>query len=497
MLQPRLRREEPVTTERLGGVDMTRDPDPGSIHLATDPFGADRQRLQRLVRQQDRVQHLQRIHRRRRPPHQLLDELDREHLTHIAADPHRLRIELIHPRHQYRSRRWELVHIVRRECDCTHELSMTKGCHSLGRRPDPNPGAPIHEPYRILVQLTITPATVRVMVTETHHGTSMRAVIHERYGPPDVLRLTHVPVPTPAADQVLIKVHAATVNRTDTGFRQGKPWFVRFFSGLRRPKQQILGSEVAGTIEAIGSAVTEFAVGDRVFGVHPDKFGAHAEFMCMAETAPLTSMPTDTSFEEAASVSDGFILAVSGLRSAGIGPGQRIVVYGASGSIGTAAVQLAKHFGAHVTAVCNTANVDLVRSLGADVVLDYTADDGAGDFATNGEQYDFIFDAVGKYAYRKCKRSLVVGGVYISTDLGDRCENPVLPIWTRFVGPSTVKFPIPKYRKADVIFLRELMEAGEYRAVIDRRYPLEEIVEATRYVDSAQKTGNVVITVSE
>ena len=233
----------------------------------------------------------------------------------------------------------------------------------------------------------------------------MRAVIHERYGPPDVLRLTHLPVPTPAADQVLIKVHAATVNRTDTGFRQGKPWFVRFFSGLRRPKQQILGSEVAGTIEAIGSAVTEFAVGDRVFGVHPDKFGAHAEFMCMAadRAARPRCRPMPVS-RKRHRCRDGFILALSCLRSAGIGPGQRIVVYGASGSIGTAAVQLAKHFGAHVTAVCNTANVDIVRSLGADVVLDYTANDGTGDFTTNGETYDFIFDAVGKYAYRKCKR---------------------------------------------------------------------------------------------
>ncbi len=225
--------------------------------------------------------------------------------------------------------------------------------------------------------------------------------------------------------------------------------------------------------------------------MHPDRFGAHADYMCVAHDAPLTTMPSGASFEEAASVSDGFILAISGLRSAGVRPGQRVLVYGASGSIGTAAVQVAKHFGAQVTAVCNTSNVELVRSLGAHAVIDYTIDD----FTTNGETYDFIFDAVGKHAYRNCKHSIVAGGVYISTDLGDRWQNPILSIWTRFVGPATVNFPIPKYSKADVILLKGLMEAGEYRAVIDRRYPLEEVVEATRYVETGQKTGNVVVTV--
>lgn len=320
----------------------------------------------------------------------------------------------------------------------------------------------------------------------------MRAVVHTRYGPPEVLRLEEVERPAPAADDVLIKILATTVNRTDCGFRSADPFISRFFSGLRRPNKAILGSELAGEVEAVGAAVTEFAVGDHVFGVNAGDFSAHAEFVCMREDAPLAKKPSGMTFEEAAAVCDGVILALTFLRRANVHKGQKILIYGASGSIGTAGVQLAKHFDAHVTAVCNTSNVETVRSLGADEVIDYTRED----FSKNGKTYDVIFDAVGKHSFRRCRGSLKREGRYLATDLGFGWQNPVLALWSSRFGRKKVLFPIPRYTKKDVLFLKGLIEAGEYRAVIDRRYPLEQVVEATRYVETEQKTGNVVLTVS-
>ncbi len=317
----------------------------------------------------------------------------------------------------------------------------------------------------------------------------MRAVVHDRYGPPDVLRLDDVERPVPEDDEVLVAVHATTVNRTDCGFRNPTPFFVRGFSGLLRPKNKILGTELAGEVVAVGAAVTEFKVGDHVFGVQADRFGAHAEFVCVREDGPLARKPNNMTFEEAAAVCDGVILARTCLRWAGVREGQRIVVYGASGSIGTAGVQLAKHLGAHVTAVCNTANVDRVRSLGADEVIDYTQED----FTENGETYDVIFDAVGKHSFRRCRRSLAKGGIYAVTDLGFLWQNPLLALLTKLFRTRRVMMPIPKYKKADVLFLKELIEAGAYRAVIDRYYPLEEVVEATRYVETGLMNAHRVI----
>jgi NADPH:quinone reductase-like Zn-dependent oxidoreductase len=320
----------------------------------------------------------------------------------------------------------------------------------------------------------------------------MRAVVYTRYGSPGVLRLAEVERPTPKDDEVLIRIHATTVNRTDCGFRKAEPFIVRFFSGLLRPKRPILGTELAGEVEAIGTAVTQFEVGDAVFGVRANDFGAHAEFVCMSETAPLAKKPADLTFEEAAAVCDGATLALTYLRAADVGNGQRILIYGASGSIGTAAVQLARHFGADVTAVCKTPNVETVRSLGADKVIDYTRED----FTERAETYDVVFDAVGKLSFGRCKGSLDQGGIYMSTDLGPRWENPVLALWTSRIGSKKVLIPLPRYTKQDVLFLKDLIEAGEYRAVIDRRYALEQVVDATRYVETEQKTGNVVLTVS-
>lgn len=318
----------------------------------------------------------------------------------------------------------------------------------------------------------------------------MRAVVYDRYGPPDVLRLDEVTRPSPADDEVLVKVHATTVNRTDTGFRQGKPFVVRFFSGLRRPKRQILGTELAGEIEEVGTAVSAFALGDRVFGVHANNFGAHAEFVCMRENAPLAKMPSNVSFEEAAAVCDGVVLAWTYLRVADVRADQRILVYGASGSIGTAAVQLAKDAGAEVVAVCDTKGVEVVESLGADRVVDYTAVDWT---AIEGD-FDLVLDAVGKIAFGSCKHLIKPGGLFMTTDFGPKLEVLYLPLLTRFAR-RRVRFPLPKYTNDKVTDLAELLAQGKYRAVIDRTYPLEEVVEATRFVETGQKIGNVVLTV--
>jgi NADPH:quinone reductase-like Zn-dependent oxidoreductase len=317
----------------------------------------------------------------------------------------------------------------------------------------------------------------------------MRAVVYDRYGPPDVLRLAEVERPVPRQDEVLIRIHATTVNRTDCGLRSADLFISRFFTGLRRPKQRILGMELAGTVEAVGADVSEFAVGDPVFGVKA--YGAHADFVCMRQDAALAHKPTNMSFAEAAAVCDGALIALSCLRGADLRPGRSILIYGASGSVGTAGVQLAHHFGAAITAVCNTKNLALVQSLGAGTVIDYTRDD----FTKNGQTYDVIFDAVGKHSYRRSRGSLQRGGTYIDTDLGFLWHVPLLVLLTRWIGTKRVKLGIARYTKEDVLFLKGLIEAGKYRAIIDRSYPLAEVVEATRYVETEQKTGNVVLTV--
>jgi NADPH:quinone reductase-like Zn-dependent oxidoreductase len=314
----------------------------------------------------------------------------------------------------------------------------------------------------------------------------MRAVVHDRYGPPEVLQIEEVERPVPADDEVLVRVRASTVTRTDCGVRAAKPFFARAFTGLRRPKQRIAGMELAGEVVEIGSGVTEFSVGDRVFGV---RSGANAEYVCAREQGALAHMPEGMSFEEAAATPDGAILALACLGTADLREGSTIVVYGASGAIGTAGVQIAKHYGAHVTAVCNTKNVELVRSLGADEVIDYERED----FTKNGKTYDVVFDAVGKHSFRRCRGSLKEGGTYIETDLGFMWHVPPLALLTRWIGDKRVRLPIPRYSKENVLLVQGLVEAGEYRPVIDRVYPLEQVVEATRYVETGQKTGNVVL----
>jgi NADPH:quinone reductase-like Zn-dependent oxidoreductase len=317
----------------------------------------------------------------------------------------------------------------------------------------------------------------------------MKAAVHDRYGPPEVLRIEDVERPVPADDEVLVRIHATTVNRTDCHRRAAKPFLWRFFSGLLRPKYRVLGGEMAGTIEAVGVAVSEFAVGDHVFGTSGPKLGGHAEYLCRSESGLIAHKPSGLSFEEAAAIPDGALSALTCVRRARLKEGQKILVYGASGSIGTAGVQLARHFDADVTAVCNTKNLELARTLGADKVIDYTQDD----FTKSAETYDVVFDAVGKLTFGRCKPSLKPGGIYIATD---GLRNFPLGLWTSRFGDKRVSLPLPDWKKEDMLFLKELIEAGRYRAVIDRSYPLEDVVEATRYVETGQKTGNVVLTLN-
>ena len=313
----------------------------------------------------------------------------------------------------------------------------------------------------------------------------MRAVVHDRYGPPEVLRVEDVEKPVPKDDEVLVRVRATTVNRTDCGLRAAKPFVSRFFTGLRRPKNRTRGIEFAGVVEAVGPAVTGFAAGDEVFGVKAS--GAHAEYIAVREIAPIAHKPSGMSFEDAAAIPDGAALALACYRKAGLEQGRKLLVYGATGSVGTAGVQLARHFGAEVTAVGNTQNLELVRSLGADRVIDYTQ----ADFTKNGETYDVVFDAVGKLTFARARGSVKPGGVFVGTD---GFLNLFLALPTRWIGSRRVALGITKYSKQDLLLLKQLVEAGEYRAVIDRRYPLEDVVEATRYVETGQKTGNVVLT---
>jgi NADPH:quinone reductase-like Zn-dependent oxidoreductase len=319
----------------------------------------------------------------------------------------------------------------------------------------------------------------------------MKAIVYEKYGSPDVLQLKEVAKPVPKEHEILIHVHAAAVTPADIAFRKGEPFLGRVFSGLIRPKR-IPGVEFAGDIEAVGTAVTLFQKGDQVFGTAGTGFGAHAEYICLGEEGVVTRKPTTLTYEEAVAVCDGALTALVFLRDkAHIQRGQNVLINGASGAVGAAAVQLARYFGADVTGVCSTTNGALVKSLGAETVIDYTTED----FTKRGETYDIIFDAVGKSSFSRCKGSLTSRGVYLATV-------PTLAIllqtvWTAKIGSKKAMFAATglTQRKANLIFLRELVEAEKLQAVIDRRYPLEHMAEAHRYVETGHKKGNVVITV--
>jgi len=319
----------------------------------------------------------------------------------------------------------------------------------------------------------------------------MKAAIHTQYGPPEVVQIREIDKPIPGANDVLIRVHASTVNRTDCGFRSAEYFVSRFFSGLFKPKQQILGCEFSGTVESVGESVINYKSGDQVFGYNDTRFGGHAEYLIRDEQDAMTLMPKNLSFEEAAALTEGAHYALCNIRAAKVEAGQKIMVYGATGAIGSAAVQLLKHFGAEVSAVCNTPNMDLVRSLGADQVIDYTRED----FTKTDQLYDFIFDAVGKSSFGVCKKLLKENGVYISTELGKNGENIWMALYGLLHKGKKVLFPIPFIHKEDVIFLKNLAESGQFKPLIDRIYSLDEIIEAYQYVESRQKIGNVVLRV--
>jgi len=320
----------------------------------------------------------------------------------------------------------------------------------------------------------------------------VRAVVNTCYGSPDVLEVREVPKPEPKTGDVLIRVHATTVSRTDCGMLRPHPFFVRLVAGLHRPKHTILGMDFAGEVEAVGSDVASFEPGDRVFGVSPDVYGAHAEYLCVPEKGAIAAMPAGMSFGEAV-VCEGAWYADTYLQAFRLKPGDKILVYGASGAIGTAAVQLAKSYGAKVTAVIATRHLDLVRTLGADDAVDCTAEG----FTQIGETFECVFDAVGKTTFFRCRRLLKPKGVFAATDLGPWCQNPLLALWSSITGSRRVIFPLPQSSKAKgfVEFLKKRMEAGEFRPVIDREYPFEAIADAYRYVETGQKTGIVVINV--
>ena len=319
----------------------------------------------------------------------------------------------------------------------------------------------------------------------------MRVAVQDRYGPPEVIRIEERPKPEPGAGEVLIRVRAATVSQTDAHMRNAHPAFWRLVLGFRRPRGGILGIDLAGVIEAVGPGVRAFDVGDEVFGLIGPWMGTHAEYIVVKESAPIVLKPPALSFEEAAAIGDGGSQALATLRRGKVEAGTRVVVYGASGSLGTAAVQLAETRGAHVTAVTSTKNIDLVRSLGANDVIDYTREA----LHDRGPIYDVVIDAVGKYAFHWGKRALKAGGTYVETDFGPH-KLETLAMWplSRWIGGRHLTFAAGRRRKDEMQFLKEQVESGAYRPIIDRRYPLDQVVEAHRHVEGWQKVGNVVLT---
>jgi len=325
----------------------------------------------------------------------------------------------------------------------------------------------------------------------------MKAIVYTKYGSPDVLHFKEVEKPAPSDDEVLVRVHAATVTAGDVnvrGFTFVPPGFgplPRLMFGLRKPKRTILGTELAGEIETVGKDVKLFKKGDQVFGIGSEIFGAYAEYACRPEKGALALKPANLTYDEAAAVPFGAGTALYFLRDmAKLQRGQKILVNGASGGVGVYAVQLAKYYGAEVTGVCSTTNVELVKSLGADKVIDYTKED----FTKNGETYDIILDTVvGKTSFSRCKGSLKQNGLYLAVAGG--LQEAAQMLWTSITGGKKVIFGSPVERKEELIFIKELVEAGKIRPVIDRRYPLEQTAEAHRYVDKGHKKGSVVITV--
>ncbi len=326
----------------------------------------------------------------------------------------------------------------------------------------------------------------------------MKAIIYTKYGSPSVLQIKKVEKPTPKDKEVLIRVYATTVNRTDCAMLRAKPFIMRFFTGLLKPNKSILGTDFAGKIEAVGKDVESLKVGDKVFGFNDGGLSSYAQYMTLSEDNALTTMPNNVTYEQAAASMEGAHYAYNFIIKVNLKSGQKVLVNGATGAIGSAAVQLLKYFGADVTAIGNTKNLDLVISLGANRVIDYTKED----FTKENQKYNFIFDAVGKSSFAKCKPLLQPGGVYISSELGWMAQNLFFALITPIIGNlrgrkkgKKVIFPIPYDCRRSVLFIKKLIEEGKFKAVIDRKYTLEQISEAFTYVEKGHKKGNVIITV--
>jgi NADPH:quinone reductase-like Zn-dependent oxidoreductase len=320
----------------------------------------------------------------------------------------------------------------------------------------------------------------------------MRAAVRTSYGPPEVVRIAEVAKPAVRDNEVLVKVHATTVNRTDCGFRAGRPFFVRALTGLPRPRVTVLGSEFAGAVEAVGHSVTAFAVGDRVFGFKGLPFGAHADYMAIPQDGFLATMPAQLSFEEATPSTEGSHYALTFIWKAKVRSGHDVLVNGATGAIGSAAVQLLKHLGAKVTATCGPEHLELVKGLGADRVIDYTAQD----FTRDIQRYDVVLDAVGKSSFLRCRRLLKPRGVYLSSEFGPLAQNLVLALVAPLRRGRRVMMNLGRDDPRMAGYFREVLESGAFRPLVDRRYRLEEIVEAYRYVETGRKIGNVVVSVA-
>jgi NADPH:quinone reductase-like Zn-dependent oxidoreductase len=318
----------------------------------------------------------------------------------------------------------------------------------------------------------------------------MKAAIRTKYGSPEILAIKDIEKPAPGDNEVLIKVYAATVNRTDCAVLSGKPFIMRFFTGLFKPNSPITGTDFAGEIEEAGKKVVSYQTGDRVFGFFDNGLGSHAQYMTLRKDKPLALIPENLNYEQAAASLEGAHYAHNFIKKVDLKSGQKVLVNGATGAIGTAAVQFLKDFGLYITGVCNTKNIELVKSLGADKIIDYENQD----FTQDDEKYDFVFDAVGKSTFSKCKPLLQPHGTYISSELGPRNENPLLALITPLSGGKKVKFPFPADIKGSIAFVKDLIEREKFRPVIDRVYSLDKIAEAFDYVASGQKTGNVVVT---
>lgn len=321
----------------------------------------------------------------------------------------------------------------------------------------------------------------------------MKAWVNTEYGSPEVLHLKEVTKPVLKENEIFVKIKATSVNRTDCGFRAPEYFIVRLVGGLFKPRKTILGSEFSGVVEEIGNKVSMFKKGDKVFGLSTYNFGTHAEYLKLKETASIALMPTNMNFNEAAAVCDDLMLATNIVRKIDFTKAKKVLINGATGSIGSAVLQLARLKGAQVTAVCNEVNFDKIKSLCATEVIDYTKND----FTNCGDKFDAVIDAVGKSSFFKCRKIMNPGAIYISTELGYLSQNVFLPLLTSLGSSKKVLFPIPTDSQKDVLYYKKLIEEGKFKAVIDRTYSFNEIVEATKYVETATKFGNVVIEVNK